>query len=69
MSVNGLAAFGLAVLAFAGPWPLPFNTLGGPFMLTQVVLLLPTALQSLRATVDFRRETKVAAYRWPCSKG
>jgi len=53
---DGLAAFGLAVVAFAGLWPLTVTTLGGPFMLTQIVLLLPTTLQSLRATVDPRRE-------------
>ncbi len=53
---DGLAAFGLAMVAFAGLWPLTVVTLGGPFMLTQVVPLLPTTLQSLRATVGPRQE-------------
>ncbi len=53
---DGLAAFGLAMVAFAGLWPLTDIVLGGPFMLTQVVLLLPTTLQTLRATRNPRQE-------------
>ena len=53
---DGLAAFGLALVAFAGLWPLTNIALCGPFILTQVVLLLPTTLQSLCATVNPRRE-------------
>ena len=53
---DGLAAFGLAVVAFAGLWPLTNIVLGGPFLLKQIVLLLPTTLQSLRATVDSCQE-------------
>ncbi len=34
IAVDGLAAFGLAVLALAGLWPLNVTTLDGPFMLT-----------------------------------
>ncbi len=44
------------MVAFAGLWPLTNIALGGPFMLTQVVLLLPTTLQTLRATVNPRQE-------------
>lgn len=53
---DGLAAFGLAMVAFAGLWPLTDIVLGGPFMLTQVVPLLPTTLRTLRATANPRQE-------------
>ena len=56
ISVDALASFGQAVIAFAGLWPLTRTTLDGPFKLTQVVLLLPTTLQSLHAKVGYRQE-------------
>ena len=62
-STNELASFGQTMLAFAGMWPLTTITLHGPFKLTQFVLLLPTTLQSLHATVDCSRHDK---YR-PCT--
>lgn len=49
ISVHELASFGQAVIAFAGLWPLTHTKLHGPFKLTQIVLLLPTTLQSLHA--------------------
>ena len=49
ISTRELASFGQAVIAFAGLWPLTHTTLDGPFKLTQIVLLLPTTLQSLHA--------------------
>ena len=51
-SVHELSSFGRALIAFAGLWPLMRTTLDGPFDLTQIVLLLPTTLQSLHATVN-----------------
>ena len=51
-STNELASFGQTMIAFAGMWPLTSIRLHGPFKLTQVVLLLPTTLQSLHATVN-----------------
>jgi len=56
ISVRELASFGQAVIAFAGLWPLTRTTLDGPFKLTQIVLLLPTTLQSLHARVGCRQE-------------
>lgn len=56
ISLNELASFGQAVIAFAGLWPLTGTTLVGPFKLTQVVLLLPTTLQSLHVRVGRRQE-------------
>ena len=56
ISADALASFGQAVIAFAGLWPLTCITLDGPFQLTQVVLLLPTTLESLHARVDCKQE-------------
>ncbi len=56
ISVDELVSFGQAVIAFAGLWPLTRTTLVGPFKLTQVVLLLPTTLQSLHVRVGRRLE-------------
>ncbi len=56
ISADALASFGQAVIAFAGLWPLTHTTLHGPFQLTQIVVLLPTTLQSLHAKVDCRQE-------------
>ena len=56
ISADALASFGQAVIAFAGLWPLTHTTLHGPFQVTQIVVLLPTTLQSLHAKVDCRQE-------------
>jgi len=55
-SIHELASFGQAVIAFAGLWPLTHTTLDGPFKLTQIVLLLPTTLQSLHARLGCSQE-------------
>ncbi len=56
ISIHELASFGQAVIAFAGLWPLSHTTLDGPFKLTQIVLLLPTTLQSLHARLGCSQE-------------
>ena len=53
ISADALASFGQAVIAFAGLWPLPHTTLHGPFQLTQIVVLLPTTLQSRLPAAGF----------------
>ena len=55
-SVHELSSFGRALIAFAGLWPLMRTTLDGPFDLTQIVLLLPTTLQSQHARLGYRQE-------------
>ncbi len=55
-SDNSLAAFGLAVIAFAGLWPLTACKIDGPFKLQQLAELLPSTLRFLHVTVDCKRD-------------
>ena len=52
---SDLSGFGLAVLVFAGLWPITTCDLAGPFDLIAIVHLLPPSLQHLHVIVDSSR--------------